>query len=240
MYRVRYSVVRDGLPAIPLPLRKPITIVAILAALVFTVTAVRYGGEVAAGPLDTWAQVEVEGLLPEPGVLAIDFVGEPLGVVVFAGLLATTCLALGRWRLAVVTVVGLGGTGVVTTGLKPVVGRTIHGDFLAYPSGHTATATVFAFIVMLLLVDLLGSRRLPGVLLILTGAGAAGAGMALSQIALGAHYLTDTIGGFCAAMVVVPTTACLIDLFPKPRLGEPARSDEKSGFTQSKQGTRHS
>jgi len=73
-------------------------------------------------------------LWPEPGLgaLVIDFIGEPLGVVMCTGLLAMICVGLGRWRLAIV-VVGLGMTGVVTAVLKPVVGRTIHEGFLAYP-----------------------------------------------------------------------------------------------------------
>ncbi len=219
MQRVRHGVVPAGPPALPAPLRRPTAAVAVLAALVLTALAARYAGESAPSRLDTWVQTAVEGLWPEPGLgaLVIDFVGEPLGVALLVALLTTVCLALGRWRLAVVVVAGLGMTGVVTTVLKPVVGRTINGGFLAYPSGHTATATVLALVVMLLLVDLLGARRLPGVLLIMSGAGVAGAGMALSQIALGAHYPTDTIGGFCAALVVLPATAYLVDSFPEPR-----------------------
>ncbi|MCA1674326.1 MAG: phosphatase PAP2 family protein [Actinobacteria bacterium] len=226
MERVRHGIAPDGPPALPPPLRGPIAIVVILAALVLTVVAAQYAGEAAPGRLDTWAQTAVEGLLPEPGLgaLVIDFVGEPLGAVPLVALLTAVCLALGRRRLAVVVVAGLGVTGVVTTVLKPVVGRTINGGFFAYPSGHTATATVFALIVMLLLVDLLEARTLPAVLLILSGAGVTGAGMALSQIALGAHYPTDTIGGFCAAMVVVPATAYLIDRLPEPRLGKTGKT----------------
>lgn len=211
-------------PALAPALRRPIALVAILAALVLTGLAARYAGEAVPGRLDTCAQAAVEGLWPEPGLgaLVIDFVGEPLGVVLLVALLTTVCLALGRRRLAVVVIAGLGMTGVVTTVLKPVVGRTINGGFLAYPSGHTATATVFALIVVLLVVDLLAVRRLPGVLLILSGTGVAGAAMALSQVALGAHYPTDTIGGFCVAMIVMPATAYLIDRLPEPRLAKTA------------------
>ena len=200
-------------------LRRPIAATAIFAALVLTGLAARYAGEAVAGRLDTWARTVVEGLWPVPGhgALVIDFVGEPLGAFLLATLLTAVCLALGRRRLAVVVVAGLGLTGVLSTVLKPVVGRTINGGYLSYPSGHTATATVFALIVMLLLVDLLGARRLPGVLLILSGAAVAAAAMALSQIALGAHYPTDTIGGFCVALLVVPTTAYLVDRFAERR-----------------------
>ena len=35
--------------------------------------------------------------------------------------------------------------------------------------------------------------------------------MAWSQIALSTHYPTDTLGGFCAALAVVPAVAWLVD-----------------------------
>lgn len=62
---------------------------AILAALVLTMVAVRYAGQVAPGRLDMWAQAAVADLLPEPstGALLIDFAGEPLGAAVLTGLL---------------------------------------------------------------------------------------------------------------------------------------------------------
>lgn len=37
--------------------------------------------------------------------------------------------------------------------------------------------------------------------------------MAWFQVALGTHYPTDTIGGFCTAMALVPATALLVDWF---------------------------
>lgn len=196
----------NGTPALPAALRKPIGTVAVLAALVVAVLAVQYSGDIAAGWLDRSAQTAVESLLPQPGrgALLIDSIGAPLVAVVLAGLLAAACLVLGRRRLAVVAIAGLGLTGVATTALKPLIDRTIHGGYLAYPSGHTAAATVLALLVALLAVDLLRAGRLPSVLLVLAGAGSAGAMMAWSQIALGAHYPTDTIGGFCTAMAVVP------------------------------------
>jgi membrane-associated phospholipid phosphatase len=205
----------SGPPALPQVLRGPLGIMAVLSAGVGAVLAAHYSGDIAAGRLDRWAQTEVESLLPRPGpgALLIDHVGAPLVTAVLAGLLAAACLVLGRRRLAVVAVAGPGLTGVVTTVLKPVIDRTIHGSYLSYPSGHTAAATVLALVVTLLAVDLLRAGRLPGVLLILAGAGAAGAMMAWSQVDLHAHYPTDTIGGFCTAMSVVPTTALLVDWF---------------------------
>jgi undecaprenyl-diphosphatase len=197
---------------------------AAIAALLSAVLAAHYSGGVAPGWLDRRVETEIKSLLPQPGsgVLLIDLVGEPLVTVVLAALLAATCLTLRRRRLAVVAVAGPGLTGIATTVLKSVIGRTIHGSDLSYPSGHTAAATVLALIVTLLAVDLLRAGRLPGVLLILAVTGATGATMAWSQVALGAHYPTDTIGGFCTAMAVVPVTALLVDWFTARRGAIPA------------------
>ena len=53
-------------------------------------------------------------------------------------------------------------------------------------------------------------------LLVLAAAVTFGAVMAWSQIVLSRHYPTDTLGGFCAALVVVPATAWLFDRTAHP------------------------
>jgi undecaprenyl-diphosphatase len=35
--------------------------------------------------------------------------------------------------------------------------------------------------------------------------------MGWAQVALGAHYPTDVLGGWCTALAVVPATAWLVD-----------------------------
>lgn len=214
------SVTRTGPPALPPALRKPMGITAVLAAAVAAALGIHHSGDLAAGWLDMRAQAAVNLLpLPERGALLIDLVGKPLVAVALASLLAAACLALGRRRLALVAVTGLGLTGVVTTVLKPVIGRTIHAGYLAYPSGHTAAATVLALVVTLLAVDLLCAGRLAGVALVLIGAGAGGATMAWALISLRAHYPTDAIGGFCTAVAVVLATALLTDWSAARRCG---------------------
>lgn len=191
-------------------------IVAVLAAVVGIAFAVAHAGDSAAG----WLDRSVAGLVgdqsadPSTPALMLAAAGDPIVAVTLAGLLAGALLVIGRRRLAVVAIVGLAVTGVASTVLlKPVIGRTIHDGNLSYPSGHTAAVTVLALVVALLAVDLLRAGRLTGLLIVLTGAGAAGGATAWSQIALNLHYPTDTVGGFCTAMAVVPLTALLVDGF---------------------------
>jgi membrane-associated phospholipid phosphatase len=102
-------------------------------------------------------------------------------------------------------------TGLLTTGLKPVVDRTIHGDNLAFPSGHTASSVAIALVVALLLVELLRAGPVATFLLVAALPVAAGAVMALTQVAMDAHYPTDTVGGFCVAVAAAIASALLID-----------------------------
>lgn len=202
-------------PVLPPRLRGPIGVVAVLAALVVAVLGVYCAGDTVGTPLDTSIHSAVTVLWPDPGTgaLLLDFIGQPITATALAALLAAVCFALRRRRLAVVAVAGPGLTGCVTTGLKPVVNRTIHGPNLAYPSGHAAAATALAFIVMLLVVHVARPSRTPALILVLAGTGAAAALMSVSQIALDAHYPTDTVGGYCAAMAAVPLAAWLVDRF---------------------------
>ena len=98
--------------------------------------------------------------------------------------------------------------------LKQLVGRTIHGEFLSYPSGHTAAFVALGLVLGLLFGEVLGAGRWTGVLVVVS-ASITGAVMAWAQIVLTAHYPTDALGGAGCAAVVLPATALLVD-----RLGQ--------------------
>ena len=168
-----------------------------------------------------WIQGAFALVLPPRGqaALAVDFVGEPVGAVVLTVVVATACLALGRRRLAVVAVVGPIATGVVTTVLKPVVGRTMNGPHLAFPSGHTAFVTAVAMVVGLLAVVQLRTGVAHGTLIVAGAVCIAGGAMTWAQVVLTAHYPTDTVGGLPTAVAVVPAVAYAVDSVP--RLGSP-------------------
>ncbi|MEU5161075.1 phosphatase PAP2 family protein [Streptomyces sp. NPDC020875] len=198
---------------LPSALRPALGPVAVLAALLVAVLGVLYAGHDSPGPLDGWFRPERDGVAPpwRYAALAVDFLAEPAGAAVLLSAAVAGCLVRRRPRAAVFLVVGAVLTVGVTKVLKPLVGRTIHDGFLSYPSGHTGFLTAFAVMVALLVAGRLGLRRTPGVLLVLASALVAGAVMGWAQVALGAHYPTDVLGGWGTALAVVPVTAWLVD-----------------------------
>jgi membrane-associated phospholipid phosphatase len=199
---------------LPPSLRVWLGLIAALAALVVVVLGVRYADDSKPGMVDARILAAVDGVgTPWRYVaLATDFLGEPVGAATLVVATVTGCLLLRRPRAAVLVVAGPGMAVGTTKLLKPLVGRTIHGDGnLSYPSGHTAFLTAIALVVALLATGRLGLGRTAGTSLVLAAALVAGAAMGWAQVALSAHYPTDALGGCCTALAVVPATAWLVD-----------------------------
>lgn len=195
-------------------LRVWLGLIAVLAASVVVALGVRYVGASEPGTVDARIEAAVYGVGPpwRQVALALDFLGEPGGSVMLVVAIVTGCLLLRCPRAAVLTVAGVGVTVGTATVLKSLVGRTIHGDGnLSYPSGHTAFATALALAVALPVTGRLGLGRTAGTSLVLASALVAGAAMGWAQVALGAHYPTDVLGGWCTALAVIPATAWLVD-----------------------------
>ncbi|MFH8727429.1 phosphatase PAP2 family protein [Streptomyces termitum] len=208
---------------LPPPLRAGLGTVAVLAALAAALLGVRYAGEGGPHALDLRIRTALEDTGPTGRDLAlvVDFLGEPLGAAVLVVALAALCLLLRRPRAAVLAVAGPGTAVVATTLLKPLAGRTINGGHLSYPSGHTAFLTALAVTVALLAAGRLRLGGPAGTLLVLTAGLLAGAAMGGAQVLLDAHYPTDTVGGWCTALAVVPAVALLLDRTAgeRPRAG---------------------
>ncbi|WP_329558082.1 phosphatase PAP2 family protein [Streptomyces uncialis] len=198
---------------LPPSLRASLGLIAVLATLLGVALGVLYAGRNRPGGVDGWIQPSVDGV-PPPWrniALAVDFLAEPAGAVALVVAAVSGCLLL-RWpRAAVLVVAGAVLTVGATKLLKPLVGRTIHDGHLSYPSGHTAFLTALALMAALLAVGRLGLGRTAGTALALGATLVAGAAMGWAQIALGAHYPTDTLGGWCTALAVTPATAWLVD-----------------------------
>ncbi|MEU4496236.1 phosphatase PAP2 family protein [Streptomyces sp. NPDC023998] len=207
-----------GRPApavLPPSLRVWLVLIAALAALVVVVLGVLYAGHSEPGTVDRWIIQPTADSVGPPWrdvALATDFLGEPVGAATLVVAAVTGCLLLRRPRAAVLIVAGVSLTVGASTLLKSQVGRTIHGeDNLSYPSGHTAFFTALALMMALLATGRLCLGRTSGMLLVLATALVAGAAMGWAQVALGAHYPTDVLGGWCTALAVIPATAWLVD-----------------------------
>ncbi|MEV4051701.1 phosphatase PAP2 family protein [Amycolatopsis sp. NPDC049688] len=207
------QLVRAAPAALPPVLRTPLAMSAALATAVVVALGILHFHDSGLTGLDAAILPSIDGVRPPWRYVALvfDFGGEPVGSVILVALLAGVCFLLNRLRTAVLTVLGVVVTVAVTTVLKPIVGRTIHGEFLSYPSGHTALATALALVVALLLTDRLGLGRGAAVVLALGLAVVVGVAMGWAEVALGAHYPTDALGGFCAALAAVPGTAWVLD-----------------------------
>ncbi|QKV76595.1 phosphatase PAP2 family protein [Amycolatopsis sp. Hca4] len=207
------QLVRTAPPALPAGLRAPLAMTAALATAVLVALGILHFRDSSLTGIDA-ALLPAVYPVQAPWryvALVVDFGGEPVGSVILIALLSGVCWLLHRVRAAVLTVVGVVVTVAVTTVLKPVVGRMIHGEFLSYPSGHTALATALALVIALVLAERLGLGRAAGVVLALGLALVAGLVMGWAEVALGAHYPTDALGGFCAALAAVPATAWALD-----------------------------
>ncbi|MFI8910228.1 phosphatase PAP2 family protein [Streptomyces sp. NPDC053513] len=184
-----------------------------LAVVVVAALGVLYAGDGRPGAVDVRVWAVVGEVTPPWWDVArgLDFLGEPVGAVLLVGAAVAGCLLL-RWpRAAVFLAVGVGAAVVVARLLKFLVGRTIHGDNLSFPSGHTAFLTAFALVVALLVSGRLGLGRAAGLSLVLVTALVAGVAMGWAQVVLGAHYPTDALGGWCTALAVVPVVAWGVD-----------------------------
>ncbi|MFF5756660.1 phosphatase PAP2 family protein [Streptomyces longwoodensis] len=215
-------------PVLSPPLRPLLGTVAVLAALVVAVLGVMYAGHGAPGRVDRWFVDPTADSVRPPWrypARVLDFLGEPVGSVLLVGALVAGCLLLRRPRGAVLVVAAACAAVGTATVLKHVVGRTIHGPGnLSYPSGHTAFATALALAVALVVTGRRRPGRAAGSALVLGASLVAGAAMGWAQVALGAHYPTDALGGWCTALAVTPAAARLVDrLVDRPADRPPGR-----------------
>ncbi|MEV7550889.1 phosphatase PAP2 family protein [Amycolatopsis sp. NPDC089917] len=202
-----------GPPALPPRARVPLWTLGAFGFVVALVLGLRYAGTSHLAGLDALVLPvvdRVEGPLWYVAT-AIDFAGEPVGAIVVIALFGWLCLRHRRPRIAILMVAASGVTVALTTGLKPLTGRLIHDEFLSYPSGHTAFAVTVATVVALLVIDVRGLGPLAAASVLAGLVAFAGLAMGWAEVALGAHYPTDTFGGFGVAVAVVPVVGWAVD-----------------------------
>lgn len=214
------------------PIHPVIPALAVLAAGVLAVEISRVRGTTLPGATDRAVEeAVVPGVRRDAGVVqALVLLGEPVVAVLLTAALAVVCLVLRRPRIAVLAVVGPAATVAAVTVAKPLVGR-LHAGSLAYPSGHAGFVTA-----LVLTLGLLLAARAPArTVLVLLGATAAAAvlsaAMAIALVADRKHYASDSLGGFCVAVVVVMSGAAVTRCVSRER--HPPRPPGTAGRTTS-------
>jgi len=209
--------------ALPERARKPLFFAAILGALTVVVLGILFAHETVGTAADVAIRESLQKLYSpwRQIALVIDYTAEPVGAVIMFTTLVLVFRKLGHHRAAFLVLAGPGLAIVITTGLKPLVGRDINNGFLAFPSGHTATATAVTLVAMLVVVE----RTKVHVAWVFVAATAAGLAMAWAQVLLNAHYPTDTLGGYATAFAAVPTAGWVIDRFMAWRSGSTRTAD---------------
>ncbi|WP_410577388.1 phosphatase PAP2 family protein [Amycolatopsis sp. lyj-108] len=202
-----------GPPALPPRARIPLWALGAFGFVVALVLGLRYAGTSHTAGLDALVLPVVDRVQGPLWYLAtvIDFAGEPVGAIVVIALFGWVCVRHRRPRTAILLVVASGVTVGLTTALKPLTGRLIHGEFLSYPSGHTAFAVTVATVVALLVIDVRNLGAVGGTWVLVGLVAFSGLAMGWAEVALGAHYPTDTFGGFGVAVAVVPVVAWAVD-----------------------------
>ncbi|MGD9529438.1 phosphatase PAP2 family protein [Pseudonocardia sp.] len=204
--------VRTSSPAlIPRGVRRRALAVALAAGAVFLVLAARYAGGSDPRWFDDHARDVLTDVTPRSRALRMLLeLGSPASVVTIAVVVALLCLWMRRPRAAALALLGPGITGLVTTFTKPLIGRTLRGEY-AYPSGHTGGATSTALVLAILAVLVLRPDPRRALAIVLAVGAAAAAMFAVLVVVANWHYATDAIGGACVALAAVLGTALAID-----------------------------
>lgn len=174
-----------------------------------------------------------EAIVGAPGLVSLAGAFAFLGGISFvapAVIFGTVALAyLGRWWGAARLVGSVGVADVLSRTLKLVFGRA-RPDYMlvptsgfSFPSGHATLGAATAVLLVWFASRHVKGRKLVVTLLVVALAWAVG--MAGSRLVLGAHYLSDVVGGIgvgtaCASAVILAT------LVAEPRFT--ARSEARS------------
>jgi membrane-associated phospholipid phosphatase len=200
------------LTLLPPKLNRPAWMAVTVCLLIPVVLGARYAGRSRAGRLDTGIERWLREHVPDQAAALHDLaaLGNLGPVLVMMAVVATAGYLIGRWRMALLAVLGPTVAIAATETLKPLIGRKIN-DYWAFPSGH-ATAVFSLFAVAVLIWrnrPRSGVAFVGGIGLAVLGVGAIGMGVALVRQHL--HYATDIVAGSCTGLAAVVLVAFALD-----------------------------
>jgi membrane-associated phospholipid phosphatase len=138
-------------------------------------------------------------------------VGDTVPMALLTVVLCYCCLALRRYRGAIMVAVAVPVAAGATELLKHVIHR-IYINFLSFPSGHTTATFALITCVAVLLINPPATKA-PASMRIALAAVSVGIGgaVALGLVAARFHYFTDTIAGAAVGIGVVLAFALVLD-----------------------------
>ena len=208
---------RSGLPLLAASARPRAGFVLVGCAVLVAVLGAVFARQSTADRFDHAVDAPVITWFAGHNTLALwlAYPGTTIPAVVLTVALALGCLLTGRRRGAVLAILAVPVTAVITDGLlKPLVHRTYIGQ-VVYPSGHTATVVALAATATVLL----AAPPPPGMprplrVLILAVAYLACGAVVVGVIAVRFHYFTDTVAGAAVGIGTVCGLALVLDLIP--------------------------
>jgi undecaprenyl-diphosphatase len=177
--------------------------------------ALAFGHQASADRLDAAVDARIQSALAsyQGALRLLSGLGGLFSVAELTAALVLACLVTRRWRGAALAGLAVPAAVVLTEfALKPLVGRSIHGN-ASFPSGHTTAMFALAATCAVLLANPPRPRLPRAVRLLLVAAALLVAGaVPVAMVALSFHYFTDTVAGAAVGTGTVLLTALLIDL----------------------------
>jgi len=153
-----------------------------------------------------WVRPHRTGLGP------LSAVGDTVPMGLLTVVLCYCCLALRRYRGAIMVALAVPIASAITELLKHVIHR-IYIDFLSFPSGHTTATFALITCIAVLLIDPPATKAPASMRVVLAVLSAGFGGMvALALVAVKFHYVTDTVGGAAVGIGVTLALALALDL----------------------------
>lgn len=154
----------------------------------------------------SWVRPHRTGLDP------LAAVGDTVPMGLLTVVLCYCCLALRRYRGAIMVGLAVPVASGITELLKHLIHR-VYIDFLSFPSGHTTATFALITCIAVLLINPPATKAPVSMRVVLSVVAAGfGAMVALALVAIRFHYFTDTIGGAAVGIGVTVAIALALDL----------------------------
>ena len=194
-------------------MRGPAMSVIVLAIIVIAVLGMRYADQDMPGRVDRILDAVISNRLrpDRPLTYVLANLGDPAQAAILVAAVAGAAAAARRWSGVLLAIVGTA-TAVTTTELilKPLIGR-LRSGVLSFPSGHTTAVAAVAIAAAILIGGAQWPRSIALRVLAAVAALAVAVGVAVSLVAQHAHYVTDTVGGYCVAVATMLGLALGLD-----------------------------